>query len=159
MTIISLLLASLAALNAGVVTTIWSANPLSTALADGVIFGQKLRCHHLAGILCIILCSVLLATKEDEDSAEGPKLVKAWIPVVFALLTTVCFTANLMALKHFKREDMFPMNDLMFSTFALVNLIALPVSIGYWVFVEFELKLLILGLISGFCASIGKFCS
>ena len=57
---VSIWLASLANINAGIITVIWSATPLFQAIADRLLFGDKLKYNHWIGMLLIFTCSVLL---------------------------------------------------------------------------------------------------
>lgn len=53
--------ATKAGINVGVVTVIWSVNPLLMALADKIVYQTKLKYYHYIGLLAIMLCTVCIA--------------------------------------------------------------------------------------------------
>ena len=50
-----------AGINVGVVTVIWSVNPLLMALADRIIYKTKLKYYHYVGLLAIMICTIVIA--------------------------------------------------------------------------------------------------
>ena len=46
--------AHMADVNVGIITTIWSIQPVAAATLDYFIYGEKLMLHHLFGIVFII---------------------------------------------------------------------------------------------------------
>jgi uncharacterized membrane protein len=54
---------ALADVNVGLITTIWSINPVFMALMDRICFGTKLECYHLVGTLFIVVCTVVLSVQ------------------------------------------------------------------------------------------------
>lgn len=62
--------AALAQINVGLITTIWSINPLFIAIMDYLLFRQKLRYYHLIGTVSIVICTVVLSLSGVLDSGE-----------------------------------------------------------------------------------------
>jgi drug/metabolite transporter (DMT)-like permease len=46
--------AHMADVNVGIITTIWSIQPMAAAVLDYLINGEKLMCHHIFGMLFIV---------------------------------------------------------------------------------------------------------
>lgn len=63
MAFLTMWFASLAQINVGVITVIWSINPLYLAAVDYFLFKTRLQCFHFIGTLMIVTCTVLLALK------------------------------------------------------------------------------------------------
>lgn len=55
--------ADLAQVNVGLITVIWSINPLYMAAVDYFLFNTKLKCFHLVGTILIVGCTILLSLK------------------------------------------------------------------------------------------------
>ena len=53
--------ATAANINVGVITTIWSIDPVNMAVIDYWLFGQKLQYYHVVGVLSIVACSALVS--------------------------------------------------------------------------------------------------
>ena len=72
--------ANLAQVNVGIITVIWSINPLYMAAADYFLFNTQLKCFHLVGTVLIVACTILLSLKsfiigDDESAASTTQLV------------------------------------------------------------------------------------
>ena len=123
------------------------------SIADFLINGEKLKYNHYIGIVCIIYASLvisLISTTKEEISliANEKEILPKWIPVVFAILTPLNFTANGMLTKHLMGEKVgFNTNRIMSSVYLIVNFLILMVAIPYWYYVEFHPDLFYLGLI------------
>ena len=61
MAFLTMWFASLADINVGVVTVIWSVNPLFMAIMDFCVYKVGLECYHLAGTLAIVACTIILS--------------------------------------------------------------------------------------------------
>jgi drug/metabolite transporter (DMT)-like permease len=120
----------MADVNVGIITTIWSIQPLAAAILDYFIYGEKLMKHHLFGMvfvvgsaLCISLASQVKTVDFDQINfdSRSPFLagypsgftyennnlsvtfdpkVPKWVAVVFGLLTPVFFVASGLFIKH-----------------------------------------------------------
>ena len=60
----------MADVNVGIITTIWSIQPLAAAILDYFIYGEKLMMHHLSGMLFII-ASALTISLSNKQSTEA----------------------------------------------------------------------------------------
>lgn len=114
--------AARADVNAGIITTLWSLNPLYMAFCDYLFFGTKLRYFHHLGTFAIIISIVLISLNgvmqpsvpgQPPTTAGPPPItednpyydlfsftVPAFVPVLFGVVTPTCFTANGMMTKH-----------------------------------------------------------
>ena len=59
--ILTMWFANRAGVNVGVITCIWSINPLFMAFLDFIIFGQNLRYYHMIGTILLILSAVSIS--------------------------------------------------------------------------------------------------
>lgn len=124
MAFLTMWFAALADINVGVITVIWSVNPLFMAIMDWIIYKVSLECYHLAGTLAIVACTIILSLagvlmpaheqpklEQDELLEVNPHSAKVmfsrdrlkmptWVPVLFGVLTPVFFTINGMLTKH-----------------------------------------------------------
>ena len=72
------------------------------ALADYIIFGQKLKYYHFIGLVSCVTCTVLIAlSKVVTPDAKGEKLdveilFPAWVPILLAIIMAVMLTTNTM---------------------------------------------------------------
>jgi len=58
---LTIFFASKADINVGLITTIWSVNPLFMAIMDSIFFSQKLQYFHVIGMISIVACTVVLS--------------------------------------------------------------------------------------------------
>ena len=63
MAFLTMWFADLAKVNVGLITVIWSINPLYMAAADYFLFKTNLKCFHLVGTVLIVACTILLSLK------------------------------------------------------------------------------------------------
>ena len=61
MVVITLYFASMAEVNAGLITSIWSVTPFCYVVAERILYGTKLKSYHFIGIFLIMICSILLS--------------------------------------------------------------------------------------------------
>lgn len=61
MAYLTMYFSALANVNAGLITTIWSVNPVFMALMDRICFKTKLERYHLVGTLFIVICTIILS--------------------------------------------------------------------------------------------------
>lgn len=144
--------ANLAQINVGLITVIWSINPLYMAAADYFLFKTKLKCFHLVGTVLIVSCTILLSLKSIiiiDDSQilkapvqnEAPKILNegeilpVWMPVLFGILTPVVFCSNGLLLRYItddKKGIKFNGTTISMSAVFAVNLILLIFAIFFW---------------------------
>eukprot|EP00356_Strombidium_inclinatum_P000909 CAMPEP_0170512328 /NCGR_PEP_ID=MMETSP0208-20121228/66789_1 /TAXON_ID=197538 /ORGANISM="Strombidium inclinatum, Strain S3" /LENGTH=203 /DNA_ID=CAMNT_0010795947 /DNA_START=362 /DNA_END=970 /DNA_ORIENTATION=+ len=135
---------------------------------DAIIFKQKLQYFHLIGMVAIVICTVLLSLsgvispKEpalDEIDAAAPTgaaIMPTWVPVLFGVITPMSFTANGMLVKHLTGDKMkFDPSTLSFSAYFSVNILILIAAVWYWVKIEFDMYLFIVGLIGSIINTLG----
>ena len=148
--------AALANINVGLITVIWSINPLYMAAVDYFLFKTKLKSFHLVGTILIVACTVLLSLKpvlvkeepgvESTEThkpviSEAPKIVEegkflpSWMPVLFGILTPITFCTNSVMLRFLTGESRgigFNGTTLSMSAIFCVNVLILIFAIVYW---------------------------
>jgi len=137
---LSLFSAQLANVNPGIITTIWSTNPLFSAIADAIFFKQTLKYFHYVGMFALIACGILISlrdiiyTQEAQPGAAPalPQILPAWVAVMSGIILTMCFTANQILCKHFKKEKQFDLNHLSYFTFGLSSMFLLVIAVVVW---------------------------
>lgn len=122
MAFLTMYFADRADVNAGIITTLWSLNPLYMAVCDYFLYGTKLKYFHHLGTFAIVLCIILISLNGvvvpsvpgQPPTTKGPAPVKednpyyelfsftvpAFVPVIFGVVTPTCFTSNGMLTKH-----------------------------------------------------------
>ena len=122
MAFLTMYFADRAQINAGIISTLWSLNPLYMAVCDYWLYGTKLKYYHHLGTFSIILCIIFISLNSlvvptvpgQPPNTKGPEPIKednpyyelfsysvpAVVPVVFGVLTPTCFTTNGMLTKH-----------------------------------------------------------
>ena len=92
-----------AGINAGVVSTIWSISPLFSAVADFLVFNQRLTTKHMMGVLSLVLCAAAISlinviyppnTASDTTVVASEPTIQAWVPVLLAAICPVFFAAS-----------------------------------------------------------------
>ena len=146
--------AALANINVGLITVIWSINPLYMAAVDYFLFKTKLKTFHLVGTILIVACTVLLSLKpilvpiepgaagaKKEVVSEAPKIVKdgellpTWMPVLFGILTPITFCSNGVMLRYLTSEQRgigFDGSTISMTSIFCVNVLILVFAIVYW---------------------------
>ena len=73
MAFLTMWFSALAQINVGLITVIWSLNPLYMAACDYFLFNEKLKYFHIIGTVLIVACTILLSLKPliiVDDMAE-----------------------------------------------------------------------------------------
>ena len=76
MAFLTMYFAALAKVNVGLITVLWSINPLFNAIMDRILFKEKLMPYHAFGMIFIVICTVLLSLKNviDPPLPEGEEI-------------------------------------------------------------------------------------
>ena len=61
MAFLTMYFSALAKMNVGLITTLWSVNPLFMAIMDRIMFKTKLQVFHVFGMVFIVICTVMLS--------------------------------------------------------------------------------------------------
>ena len=97
-------------INVGIITTLWSVQPLFCAILDYFLNGEKIRIYHIFGIVFIVCSGVCISLSGIPSEThygyyysnhvlydhEYPK----WIAVMFGILTPLWMIANSLFVKH-----------------------------------------------------------
>ena len=166
MAILTMYYSNLAKVNVGIITTIWSLNPLFLAVADYYINNQALFYYHYQGLFAILACSVIISLSGMIQSSPAVSIKTAvvkqaptWVPVIFGIVTPIMFTANGILSKHLTSERInFNASTLSFTSYLLVNIVVLLVGIPYWRDHGFDQKLFWMGLIGSIVNTLGIVC-
>jgi drug/metabolite transporter (DMT)-like permease len=62
--------AHMADVNVGIITTIWSIQPLAAAILDYFIYGEKLMKHHLFGMVFVIGSALCISFASQTKTVE-----------------------------------------------------------------------------------------
>lgn len=71
--------------NVGVITTIWSVQPLIAAIIDWIVYRRVLGFNHLVGIVLVVIGAVLIGLagiSKGGEQANSSRLLKNFIPPV-----------------------------------------------------------------------------
>lgn len=106
------------------------------AIMDYIIFRTRLENYHFIGSASIIVCSILIGMSKINMNFKIVKVeeigIPAYIPVIFSILTPMCFTIRGMMVKHLSNVKGFDTMGLSFSTYFLVNFFILIVAAPLW---------------------------
>jgi drug/metabolite transporter (DMT)-like permease len=157
MVYLTIYFATAANVNVGVITTIWSVDPINMAIVDYYLFGQKLKYFHVIGVSSIFVCSLLISLSgylegdKPAETIESEAYAPTWIPVLFGILAPISFTTFQTYCKHLTSPRLnFKSDQLTFSSYLCVNLVILVVAIVYWnVSGKFQKNLFYYGFVSG----------
>lgn len=158
-----MIFAARAKINAGVIITIWSVNPLFMAVCDKLIFGQKLRYFHSLGMFAIVVCTIVISlagigSKQTAVDSVEPT-APAWIPVLFGLVTPMTFCSNGILTKHITHPRIgFNASRLSFNVYFAVNLLIMIYAIIYWQNNPFNSYLFWMGLVGSIINTLGIVC-
>jgi drug/metabolite transporter (DMT)-like permease len=155
-----------AGLNVGVVTVIWSVNPLLMAFADRVIYKTYLKYYHYIGLMSIMICTIIIAIGgSDKAPVANNNVIKltgikekcpAWIPVLFGIVTPCVFCTNGMFTKKLVSPSVgFNASDASFSAYFIVNILVLCFAIPFWCQHSFDLYLFWIGGVGSIINTLG----
>lgn len=152
--------------NVGVITTIWSVNPLFMAIVDYIVFKQQLKYYHVLGTISIVLCTIVISLSGVVEGkgdvaveTEIEPMTPTWVPVLFGLITPISFTTNGVLTKHLTSDRVnFNASTLSFNAYLVVNALVLLVAVPYWSLVEFDLRMFWIGLVGSVLNTLGIVC-
>jgi drug/metabolite transporter (DMT)-like permease len=155
-----------AGINVGLITVIWSVNPLLMAFADYVINKQHLKSYHYVGLISIAICTVIItllggggAPKAEIKLTEVKAKCATWVPVLFGVITPCMFCTNGMFTKKILSPEIgFDASNISFSAFGVVNVLVLCAAIPYWINVSFNQYLLWVGGVGAIINTLGLVC-
>jgi drug/metabolite transporter (DMT)-like permease len=155
-----------AGINVGLITVIWSVNPLLMAIADRIIYKTHLKYYHYIGLLAIMICTIIIAlfggAKADIkviELVENKEKCPSWIPILFGLFTPCMFCTNGMFTKKvFSPEVGFDASNCSFTAYGLVNVIVLFFAVPYWVNTSYNNELFWVGMFGSIINCIGLVC-
>ena len=73
--------AQMAGMNIGISVALWSIGPFFIAITDWVIYGQRLRCSQITGMLALMTMAVMVSLsdvfypEEEESSQDGDDVI------------------------------------------------------------------------------------
>lgn len=155
-----------AQINVGLITVIWSVNPLMMAFADRIIYKTKLKYYHYIGLLAIACCTVIITlfggAKADIkviELVDKKEKCPSWIPVLFGIITPCMFCTNgMFSKKVFSPSVGFDASNLSFMSYGIVNVIVLAFAIPYWVNKDFNNYLFWVGAAGSIINTLGLVC-
>lgn len=178
--------AHLSNINVGVVTTIWSVQPLIAAFLDWVFYRQRLGFNHIVGMLLIILGAVAIGYagifKNEEAKYHVPNFIPeqpansdatvfhpelkdpkgssyTLIAILWSIITPCFFLAQSFFTKFITGPKYgFNARTASFGTSSLTSFIVLLVGVlWYWKSVHpFDRKLFLIGIVGSILDTVGK---
>jgi len=165
--------------NVGIITCIWSINPLFIAVSDYLIYKQKLKFSHAIGTVALVLCVLfisLASNKDDPIVSQGfvfsskftdslalhkSEPLPKWVPIFIGLITPVGFTFNALLFKHLTSPRInFEASTIAFSSYLFVNSIVMVFAIAYWAVAQnFIPRLFWIGLAGSMINTLGIVCA
>lgn len=136
---LSMWISNKAAINVGVMSSLWLFNPLFLALTDRYIYRTKLNIRHLLGMFCLVACTLFIYfgdhnahTLSKVHSFDG-WVFPRWLAILFALLAALAFTNNGILVNYLTSHRVgFQSMTLTFTAYFIVNLVVLIAGICYW---------------------------
>lgn len=161
-----MIFAAKAHINAGVIITIWSVNPLFMAICDKIFFNQSLRYFHFLGMFSIVICTIVISlsgmvnSKTTDASVVGlAPSIPTWVPVIFGIITPMTFCSNGILTKHLTQPRIgFNPSRMSFNVYFIVNILVLIYAIPYWAVNPFQPTLFVWGLIGSIINTLGIVC-
>ena len=62
--------ATKAGINVGVITVIWSVNPLLMAIGDRIFYKRRIKYYHYIGLIAIMLCTICIALMGGDETPK-----------------------------------------------------------------------------------------
>jgi len=159
----------------GIITAIWSINPLFIAVSDYFIYGIELKFYHLLATIALIICVLTISLAghngyvavinghiiHSETNEFGLKILPKWMPVLFGIITPLGFTLNAILVKHLTSARIkFNATTMAFSSYLLVNCIIMLFAIPYWkIYDTFRADLFWIGLAGSMINTLGIVCA
>ena len=169
----------MADVNVGIITTLWSVQPLAAAFLDYLIYGERLTIYHLIGIIMVIASALLISFSKFADANSGadvniaiPNLADIkieiydekfpkWIAVLFGILTPCFFVASALFIKHLTSPQVgFDAMTVSFATSCTMSIVVIILGVTwYWKEVDtFNRRLFIIGFFGSIFDTCGKAC-
>jgi len=133
------------------------------AIADYIVYDQKLRYFHVLGTCSIVVCTIVISLSGviGGDDTETVKSVEeaampTWVPVIFGVITPMFFCTNGILTKHLTSEKVgFVPSTISFSAYLFVNILVMIAAIPYWMNNGFSQYLFWLGLVGSIINTLG----
>ena len=158
--------------NVGIITTLWSIQPLFSSVLDYFINGQMIQLNHIIGMLFVIASglAISMSGKIEPKISEkaGPHVevyidgeVPKWVAVMFGILTPFWMIANGLFIKHLTKPEIgFDSTNISFLSSGIGSLIILLIGVTwYWRYcAEFQWQTFLIGFFSSIFDICGKAC-
>ena len=169
----------MADVNVGIITTLWSVQPLAAAFLDYLIYGERLTIYHLIGIIMVIVSALLISFSKFADANSDadvniaiPNLADIkieiydekfpkWIAVLFGILTPCFFVASALFIKHLTSPKVgFDAITVSFASSCTMSIVVIILGVTwYWKEVDtFNRRLFIIGFFGSIFDTCGKAC-
>ena len=162
---VSLWVAYLAQVNPGIICVLWLTNPITMAIADLYIYGQRSKLYHIIGILSIVVCGSLISFAKNQNEAEilgDEPALPVWAAVLVGALTGCFYTVHQLFTKHLCQPRIgFNAELLTFASYFQSSIIVSLVSIPWFQNNGVKVELFYYGLgiivvsIGSVCMSLG----
>lgn len=133
----------MAHVNVGIITTLWSVQPLAAAFLDYLIYGERLTIYHLVGIVLVVasaFCISFSRVEQADLSVPHPYVeiydeqFPKWVAVLFGILTPCVFVAGGLWIKHMTKPHVgFDAMTVSFSSSLVTSTITIIIgTTWYW---------------------------
>jgi drug/metabolite transporter (DMT)-like permease len=162
--IISFKYALYAGINQGVITTVFTLSSIYVAIMSWFLFDEKLNRFHIVGMLLLIACTILIVFSKTDNKKGKLKIydqevteVAAYVPVGFALITTLIYSFRTIYVKIFVKNLNFNSFDYMTYSYLISGAIFIPFVVFDMVENGFIPEVVFLGMLSGVLNGLGAF--
>ena len=170
-------------INVGVITTIWSVQPLIAAIIDWIVYRQQLGFHHIIGMILVILGAIAIGTtgiaknKENLLNIEQSRAASSdgmayhpvlqdqqsptWIALLWGFITPCFFLAQSFYTKYITSPRFnFCARTVCFGSSATTSFIVLIVGVSwYWRKVHpLDPQLFLIGIAASMVDTVGNAC-
>ena len=112
--------ASLAGLNIGITTAIWSIVPFCVAVTERVFYNVGIKPYHVVGMLFVVVMTILVSLSDLFSSANEEKMlvpddqesVSVYVAVLFSLIFVAVATSFTMVIKYVNKSIRLKSTDL-----------------------------------------------
>ena len=155
----------MANVNVGIITTLWSVQPLAAGAFDYILYGERLTIFHLVGIVMVVASAFCISYSKVEATEPDPfveiydEKFPKWIAVLFGILTPCFFVAGGLWIKHMTKPGVgFEAMTVSFSSSLVTSTITIIIGVSwYWRSVAvFEKKLFLIGFFGSIFESFGQ---
>ena len=131
-----------------------------------IIFRERPNNFHIIGMFCLIISTIIIGFsghKGEEKhiiiEGEEVQLISKFVPIAFAIITTLYFCIRSLCIKAYRIKMKFTIPELMSYSFLIHGVIFLIICLYNILNYGIDPKLLINSILGGIFQALGGFCS